>query len=147
MRVEYVGKSVDEIGVSVAGEPPIKCGFKYGERFRKQAEDRFLIENIVGVDPDREENADVLWLPPSEFDDDDDEILVAVVDERCLQNDRLLEWLKRELTLTPDSPSFARVFVPESRLGSTSVSRMMNKRLSRNSIEAAAFSYYPTLVD
>ena len=143
MRVEYIGKSVADLGVRIPGQPATKWGFKYGERFRKQGPDNAFIENVVGVNPARDAGADVLWSPQGEFDD---EIIVAVVDQRCLDNSRLLDWLKRELTLTPDSPSNALVFVPESKLGSTTQTFKMNQRLKKRGIDAEAIPYYPVLV-
>lgn len=99
------------------------------------------------LDSDREEGADALVLEPRGFDldDDDGEIIVVVVNERCLQNPRLLEWLTRTSTFDPDGPSSVLVFVPE-RDGTPRATRALRNRLRNTHVRADVLSYRPTLV-
>lgn len=148
MRVEYIGKSVANLGVIVPNRPPIQCGFSYGDRFRKDAPDNPFPDepNVVGINPDKDDNADILVLNPSEFDEDPDEIIVVVVNERCLQNTRLLQWFKDTLGRDPDGPATALVFVPEKQPSKKGPAHVLRKALKREGVDTATIPYYPKLI-
>ncbi|MCT9870801.1 hypothetical protein [Paenarthrobacter aurescens] len=146
MRVEYVGKSVADLDVNVRSGPSIQCGFTYGLRFRKYAHDDIFKESVTSINPAREEDADILVLDPH-IDDDPYELIVVVVDQKCLQNRRLYQWLNHALTSDPDAPSTALMFVPEAQPGETRAAHILGKRLNRERVVAEACSYYPTLVE
>lgn len=146
MQVNYMGESLHSLGVNVPNEAPILCGFSYGVRFRKYAPSSLVKANWSLVFPDREDDADVLVLEPGEWDDFD-EIIVVVVNQRCLQNHRFSQWLKHALTVDPEGFSSARVFVPEKRPARPGASRALGKTLRRECVDAEVFPYYPELVD
>ena len=145
MRVEYVGKSVADLHVNLRSGPSIHCGFTYGLRFRKHTPDDLFKEGVTSINIALEDTADILVLDPH-IDDDPYELIVVVVNQRCLQNQRLYQWLKNALTSDPDAPSTALVFVPEDQPGGTGFAHTLGKRLNRNQVDAEACSYYPALI-
>lgn len=81
-RIDYLGKSVADLGVSIPRHPPIRCGFTYGVRFPgKRTGGRGMPfggneAEIVNVDKD--DDADILVLMPGEFDEPEEALVVIV---------------------------------------------------------------------
>ena len=158
MRVEYEGKSLDEIGVGFPGEPPLRYRPEYTERFDKPRHNRdvdLMIEDIPETIAriNREaHDADVLWYRTVDVAEEDgepfsvngDEIVVVIVNERCIQNPKLRKWLERMLSATPDSPSIAHLFVPEHQGGkrAAGVKRLYDKGW----YDIRVTAYFPTFV-
>lgn len=144
-RIDYLGKSVADLDVSIPGHPPIRCGFTYGVRFPgKRTGGRgmpFSGDEAEIVNADKDDDADILVLMPGEFDDSD-EALVVIVNSRCLRKDRLIRELRHLTSSTPDSPS-ALVYVPEDRPGHVHQGHILQQRLDDEGICAEARSYYP----
>lgn len=140
-----MGNGATELGVNIPFMPPMRGPFSYGVGFKKSILRDSFAPNHSYFDPSREEDADVLVLEPGEFDNQD-ELVVVVVNQRCLQNENFRRWLKTKLGGGDgEGPSYARVFIPESRAGAKGAVRMTRKWLDR-SVNADAFSYYPVLV-
>ena len=144
-RIDYLGKSVADLGVSIPGRPPIRCGFTYGVRFPgKRTGGRgmpFGGDEAEIVNVDKDDDADILVLMPGEFDEPD-EALVVIVNSRCLRKDRLIRELRHLTSSTPDSPS-ALVYVPEDRPDYVHQGQILQQRLDDEGIYAEARSYYP----
>lgn len=144
-RINYLGKSVADLGVSIPEHPPIQCGFTYGVRFPgKRTGGRgtpFGGDESDVVTVDKDDDADILVLMPGEFDESD-EALVVVVNARCLRKDRLIRELRHLTSSTPDSPS-ALVYVPEDRPGDVHLGQMLQQRIDDEGIYAEVRSYYP----
>lgn len=144
-RIDYLGKSVDDLGVSIPGRPPIRCGFTYGMRFPgKRTGGRgmpFGGDEAEIVNVDKDDDADFLVLMPGEFDEPD-EALVVIVNSRCLRKDRLIRELRQLTSSTPDSPT-ALVYVPEDHPGHVHRGQILQQRIDDEGIYAEARSYYP----
>lgn len=153
MRVEYIGKSVADLGVNLGNYPPLASHQWEGLRFARPALDWWQeknyeenVEQNVSVGIEREDDADVLVLYPG-WDEDPYELIVVVVNQRCLQNPRLLQWLKLILGRDPDGPHSALVFVPEAQPGRKRAAYDLGQNIPKVWIDARAVSYYPTLVN
>ncbi|GEB96398.1 hypothetical protein [Microbacterium lacticum] len=144
-RIDYLGKSVADLGVSIPRHPPIRCGFTYGVHFPgKRTGGRGMPfggneAEIVNVDKD--DDADILVLMPGEFDEPE-EALVVIVNSRCLRKDRLIRKLRHLTSSTPDSPSVL-VYVPEDRPGHVHRGQILRQRVDEEGICAEVRSYYP----
>lgn len=143
MRVEYIGKSVNSLGVLVPNEPPIQCGFNYGVRF--SALETPFGRNTETIDINKKDDADVLVLEPDAFEKSH-VVIVVVVNHRCLQNPGLFRWLKETLERDPNGFTYAQIFVPERRTYDNKSARTLGRDLEREGIEADAFSYYSKLI-
>lgn len=118
-QIDYLGKSVADLGVSIPGHPPIRCGFTYGVRFpckrtgaRRTA---FGGDEAELIDMGKDYDADILVLMPDELYASD-EAPVVIVNSRCLRKDRLIRELRHLTSSSPDSPS-ALVYLPEDHQG------------------------------
>ncbi|WP_141386056.1 hypothetical protein [Microbacterium maritypicum] len=144
-RIDYLGKSVADLGVSIPGDPPILCRFSYGVRFPGRRTGTrgtpFGAEATERIDADRDRNAHVLVLMPGAFDESD-VALVVVVNTKCLRKDRLIRELRHLTSSSPESPR-ALVFVPERRPGDAHLGRVLQDRVDGEGICAEVRSYYP----
>jgi hypothetical protein len=152
MRVDYIGKSVANLGMNIGSCPPLSSQYWEGLRFARPVRDWWEVDDFdenalknVGVDLEREDDADILVLQASEFDNPY-ELIVVVVNRRCLQNPRLLQWLKLTLGRDPNGPYSAQVFVPEARSVRKGAAYDLGKNIHKASVDAEATSYFPTLV-
>lgn len=143
-RIRYLGKTVDALGVSVPGSPPIRRGFDYGVRFPgsvSRGVSPFSPPSRETIDPSTEATADILVLEP----DPSDPLgvaLVAIVNTGVLRSGRLLAGLEHVTAASPESTT-ARVFVPESVRGRVHRTTLLRERVDAAGIEAEVVPYYP----
>lgn len=144
-RIDFLGKNVSDLGVSIPGRPTLHCGFSYGVRFPGKRQGTrgqpFSSPATEPVNADTDPAADMLVLLPDEFDTTN-EALAVIVNERCLRKDRLIEELQHLSSTSPDSPS-VRVYVPERKPGHVHLGQMVQRRVDEASICADVYSYYP----
>lgn len=144
-QIDYLGKCVADLGVSIPGDPAILCGFTYGVRFPGRRTGTrgtpFGGEATEWLDPDKDRNAHLLVLMPGEFDESG-AALVVIVNTKCLRKERLIRELRHLTSSSPESPS-ALIFVPERHPGDVHLGQMLQRRIDNEGIWAEARSYYP----
>lgn len=143
-RIDYLGKSFADLGVSLPGQPPLRRGASYGVRFPGGGlrGTPFGAPDSETVDVEKDRGADLLVLLPGEFDDDD-EALVVITNTRCLRTPRLVSELSHLTSASPDSPS-ARIYVPEKHPGDTHLRDGLQQRVDDAAIMAEVFPFYPS---
>ncbi|MFK3677548.1 hypothetical protein ACI2IP_07435 [Microbacterium sp. NPDC090218] len=146
-RIAYIGRSAEDLGVRVPGDPPIRCGFTFGVKFpgsdQQGDTSPFVEPDTVIVDVQREEDADMLVLKPGEFDDPD-VVIVVVVNERSVYKPRLYREIAHLTSASPDGPSRALVFAPERSPGARWVTGNVQACLDEKCISAEALPYHPS---